>query len=68
MSAPGTDISIAEFAQLVADVVGYHGRFVFDASRPDGAPQKLLEVSELTRLGWRAFSPGQHVGYHECQD
>ncbi|HEV2716610.1 MAG TPA: NAD-dependent epimerase/dehydratase family protein, partial [Terriglobales bacterium] len=50
----GKDITIAEFAQLVADVVGYHGRFVFDTSRPDGAPQKLLDVSELTRLGWRA--------------
>jgi len=50
----GKDITIAEFAQLVADVVGYRGRFVFDTSRPDGAPQKLLDVSELTRLGWRA--------------
>jgi GDP-L-fucose synthase len=53
----GQDITIADFAQLVADVVGYHGRFVFDASRPDGAPQKLLNVSELTRLGWRATIP-----------
>lgn len=52
--ALGKDITIAEFAQLVADVVGYRGRFVFDTSRPDGAPQKLLDVSELTRLGWRA--------------
>ena len=50
----GQDITIAEFAQLVADVVGYRGRFVFDISRPDGAPQKLLNVSELTRLGWHA--------------
>ena len=50
----GQDITIAEFAKLVADVVGYRGRFVFDTSRPDGAPQKLLNVSELTRLGWRA--------------
>ena len=53
----GNDISIAEFAQLVADVVGYHGQFVFDSSRPDGAPQKLLDVSELSRLGWRAKIP-----------
>ena len=53
----GQDITIAEFAQLVADVVGYRGRFVFDSSRPDGAPQKLLNVSELTRLGWRAKTP-----------
>jgi GDP-L-fucose synthase len=53
----GQDITIAEFAQLVADVVGYRGRFVFDSSRPDGAPQKLLNVAELTRLGWRAKTP-----------
>ncbi len=53
----GTDITIAEFAHLVADVVGYHGQFVFDTSKPDGAPQKLLDVSELARLGWRAKTP-----------
>jgi GDP-L-fucose synthase len=53
----GQDITIAEFAQLVADVVGYRGRFIFDTSRPDGTPQKLLNVSELTRLGWRAKTP-----------
>jgi GDP-L-fucose synthase len=53
----GNDITIAEFAQLVADVVGYRGKFIFDASRPDGAPQKLLDVSELKRLGWCAKIP-----------
>jgi GDP-L-fucose synthase len=53
----GRDISIGEFAQLVADVVGYRGRFVFDTSRPDGAPQKLLDVSELRHLGWCAKTP-----------
>ena len=53
----GRDITIAEFAQLVADVVGYRGRFVFDTSRPDGTLQKLLNVSELTRLGWHAKIP-----------
>jgi len=53
----GKDITIAGFAQLVADVVGYRGRFIFDTSRPDGAPQKLLNVSELSRLGWRAKIP-----------
>jgi len=50
----GKDISIAEFAQLVADVVGYKGRIVYDTSRPDGTPQKLLDVSKLTQMGWRA--------------
>src|SRR5262252_7043360 len=50
----GRDVTIAEFARLVADVVGYEGDIVFDASRPDGAPQKLLDVSRLTKLGWTA--------------
>jgi nucleoside-diphosphate-sugar epimerase len=53
----GQEITIAEFAQLIADVVGYRGRLVFDSSRPDGAPQKLLNVAELRRLGWRAQTP-----------
>jgi len=53
----GQDITIAEFAQLVADVVGYRGRLMFDTSRPDGVPQKLLNVSKLTQLGWRAKTP-----------
>ncbi len=50
----GRDITIADFARLAADVVGYAGDIVFDASRPDGAPQKLLDVSRLTKLGWTA--------------
>ena len=50
----GEDIPIAEFARLVADVVGYSGELVFDASRPDGTPRKLLDVSKLAALGWRA--------------
>jgi GDP-L-fucose synthase len=49
----GQDITIAEFAHIVADVVGYQGRIEFDASRPDGMPQKLLDVSKITALGWR---------------
>jgi GDP-L-fucose synthase len=53
----GQDITIAEFAQLVAEVVGYRGRFVFDTSRPDGTPQKLLNVAKLTHLGWWAKTP-----------
>ena len=50
----GRDVTIADFANLVADVVGYAGEIVFDTSRPDGAPQKLLDVSRLTQLGWMA--------------
>ena len=50
----GHDVTIAEFARLVAEVVGYEGDIDFDTSRPDGAPQKLLDVSRLTNLGWTA--------------
>jgi GDP-L-fucose synthase len=50
----GKDLSIAEFARTVAAVVGFTGDFEFDVSRPDGAPQKLLDVSKLEALGWRA--------------
>jgi GDP-L-fucose synthase len=50
----GKDISIAELASLVARAVDYTGAIEFDASRPDGAPRKLLDVTRLTQLGWRA--------------
>lgn len=50
----GRDMAIAEFATLVADVVGFQGRLVFDGSRPDGTPRKLLDVSRLASLGWNA--------------
>ncbi len=50
----GEDLTIADFARLVADVVGYEGKIEFDTSRPDGAPRKLLDVSHINALGWRA--------------
>ena len=53
----GQDITIADFAKLIADIVGYRGAFEFDSSRPDGAPQKLLDVSRLSQLGWHAKIP-----------
>ncbi|HET9902477.1 MAG TPA: NAD-dependent epimerase/dehydratase family protein, partial [Xanthobacteraceae bacterium] len=53
----GTDIAIRELAETIAEVVGYRGRFVFDTSRPDGTPRKLLDVSRLTALGWTARIP-----------
>jgi GDP-L-fucose synthase len=49
----GEDQSIAELAALIAEVLGYSGQFVYDTSKPDGTPRKLLEVSRLTALGWR---------------
>lgn len=48
----GEDLSIRELAELIARVVGYQGEFVFDASKPDGTPRKLLDVSRLRELGW----------------
>jgi len=50
----GKDLTIAELANLIAEIVGYRGRLIFDRSRPDGAPRKLLDVSRLTALGWRS--------------
>ena len=44
----------SEFAELVADVVGYKGKIVYDTSRPDGTPRKLLDVSKINKLGWKA--------------
>lgn len=50
----GKDIAIRELAELVAEVVGFSGRLVFDVSKPDGAPRKLLDASRLSSLGWHA--------------
>lgn len=48
----GEDLTIRELAELVAQVVGFRGRFVYDASKPDGTPRKVLDVSRLRALGW----------------
>ena len=50
----GQDVTIAELARLVGRVVGYRGQVVFDSSKPDGTPRKLLDVSKLRKLGWHA--------------
>ncbi len=50
----GLDITIDEFARALAGVVGYRGRLVYDASRPDGTPRKVMDVSRLSALGWVA--------------
>jgi GDP-L-fucose synthase len=50
----GEDISIKDLAYLVKDIVGYQGELVFDTTKPDGTPRKLMDVSKLTSLGWRA--------------
>ena len=50
----GEDVTISEFAELVAETVGYKGEIIYDSSRPDGTPQKLLDVSKMQKLGWTA--------------
>ncbi|MFF1382208.1 GDP-L-fucose synthase family protein [Arthrobacter sp. NPDC058288] len=50
----GTDVTIKELAAIVADAVGFDGEMVWDTTKPDGTPQKLLDVSELTKAGWTA--------------
>jgi GDP-L-fucose synthase len=50
----GEDLTIAEFAQTVAEVVGFQGKIVYDTSKPDGMPRKRLDVSRLSAMGWSA--------------
>jgi GDP-L-fucose synthase len=50
----GTDLSISELAQTIAEVVGFEGEIHFDKSKPDGTPRKLLDVSKLSALGWQS--------------
>ena len=50
----GTDVTIKELTETVADVTGFTGQIVWDSSKPDGTPRKLMDVSRLARLGWRA--------------
>lgn len=49
----GVDCTIRELAEMIAQVVGFSGKLIFDSSKPDGAPRKLMNVSHLERLGWR---------------
>lgn len=50
----GTDVTIKELTEIVADAVGFRGKIVWDATKPDGTPRKLMDVSKLIALGWRA--------------
>jgi GDP-L-fucose synthase len=49
----GTDVTIKELAETICDVVGFNGELVFDLTKPDGTPRKLLDTSKLDKLGWR---------------
>jgi GDP-L-fucose synthase len=65
----GEDVTIRELAETVMQVVGFNGRIVFDSSKPDGTPRKLLDVSRLTALGWRShttLSDGIRAAYESA--
>lgn len=64
----GDDVTIRELAELVKDVVGYTGVLKFDASKPDGTPRKLMDVSRMTALGWRARMPLRAGLQAACED
>ena len=64
----GQDVTIRELARTVMDVVGFQGRIVFDASKPDGTPRKLLDVGRLHALGWKhriALREGIALAYRD---
>jgi GDP-L-fucose synthase len=67
----GKDLSIAELAYLIKDTVGYHGDIVFDTSKPDGTPRKLLDVSKLFDMGWKpriTLEEGIRTAYNWYQE
>lgn len=53
----GDDITIRELAEVVGKIVGFKGSIIFDSAKPDGSPQKLLDVSRMKQLGWQAKTP-----------
>lgn len=53
----GTDLTIRELAEMIQEIVGHEGDIVWDMSKPDGTPRKLLDVSRLTSTGWKARTP-----------
>ncbi len=53
----GMDVTIRELAELVMQIVGFDGRIAYDTSKPEGAPRKLLDISRIASLGWKAKTP-----------
>ena len=49
----GVDVTIREMAQTMKQVVGFKGKLVFDTTKPDGAPRKLIDVARLSKMGWQ---------------
>jgi GDP-L-fucose synthase len=50
----GHDLSITQLAEIIADIIGYEGSFVYNTEKPDGTPRKLMDVSYMKSLGWEA--------------
>jgi GDP-L-fucose synthase len=66
----GEDVSILELAEIIRDVVGFKGELVFDTSKPDGTPRKLMDSTRIHALGWKAsiqLRAGIEKVYHEIQ-
>lgn len=67
----GQDVTIAELVGMVAEAVGFEGEVEFDSSKPDGTPQKLLDVSRMGGMGWRsniALPVGIGLAYKDFQE
>ena len=67
----GEDITIRQLAEVVGKIVGFEGNLLFDASKPDGTPRKLMDISRLNHMGWRARTPlveGLAIAYAEFTD
>ena len=65
------ELTIKELTELVAEVVGYQGAILWDPSRPDGTPRKLLDVSKLEKLGWKyrtELRDGIRLAYEDFQN
>jgi GDP-L-fucose synthase len=66
----GEDVTIHELAETIASVVGFEGKLIFDSSKPDGTPRKLLDISRLQRMGWNpgiSLSDGLTMTYKDFQ-
>ena len=67
----GEDISILDLAKMVKQIVGFEGDIIMDTTKPDGTPRKLMDVSKLTNLGWKAsisLEKGIKKVYEEIKD
>ena len=64
----GVDITIKELAHLIKDTIGFSGELKFDATKPDGTPRKLLDVSKLHNLGWKHKISLEQGIKHVCEE